>query len=155
MHTMESTRRMILSAACVVSSTLTFLAAPTMSQQPPAGPFQVEMEEDSTLPAHTVYRPANLAKLQGQKLPIIAWGNGGCIGDGAAFHIFLEEIVSNGFLAIASGAMGTGAPPPGAGGTLGGRPAGRPPGAPGGPVFTKSSQLIDAIKALSRNNISI
>ena len=38
------------------------------------GPFQVVMEEDSTLPAHTVYRPADLAKLNGRKLPIIAWG---------------------------------------------------------------------------------
>jgi hypothetical protein len=79
----------------MVTSMLIFLAAPAISQQPPAarGPFQVVMEEDSTLPAHTVYRPADLAKLQGQKLPIIAWGNGGCIGDGAAFQIFLKEIV--------------------------------------------------------------
>src|SRR5580700_2758886 len=106
-----------------------------------AGPFEVVMEEDSTLPAHTVYRPADLAKLHGQKLPIIAWGNGGCIGDGAAFQIFLKEIVSNGFLAIASGAKGTGAPPPGAGGTPAGPlPSGPPPGG-----FTTSSQLIDAI----------
>jgi len=108
------------------------------------GLFQVVMEEDSTLPAHTVYRPADLAKLHGQKLPIIAWGNGGCIGDGAAFQIFLKEIVSNGFLGIASGAKGPGTPPPGVGGTprgpQGGLPAGPPPGG-----FTTSSQLIDAI----------
>jgi hypothetical protein len=115
------------------------------------GPFQVVMEEDPTLPAHTVYRPADLAKLHGQKLPIIAWGNGGCIGDGAAFQIFLKEIVSNGFLAIASGAKGTGAPPPGVGGTpgapQGGLPAGPPPGG-----FTTSSQLIDAINWANAEN---
>jgi hypothetical protein len=113
-----------------------------------SGPFQVVMEEDSTLPAHTVYRPADLAKLHGQKLPIIAWGNGGCIGDGAAFQIFLKEIASNGFLAIASGAKGTGAPPPGVGGTPSGLPAGPPPGG-----FTTSSQLIDAINWADAENI--
>jgi dienelactone hydrolase len=116
-----------------------------------SGPFQVVMEEDSTLPAHTVYRPADLAKLHGQKLPIIAWGNGGCIGDGAAFQIFLKEIVSNGFLAIASGVKGTGAPPPGVGGApsgpQGGLPAGPPPGG-----FTTSSQLIDAINWANAEN---
>src|SRR5580658_46437 len=111
------------------------------------GPFHVVMEEDSTLPAHTVYRPADLAKLQGQKLPIIAWGNGGCIGDGAAFHIFLTEIVSNGFLAIASGAIGTGAPPPGVGGTPSGLRAGASAGG-----FTTFTQLIDAIIRANAEN---
>ncbi|HTB17826.1 MAG TPA: hypothetical protein VK708_06895, partial [Bryobacteraceae bacterium] len=115
------------------------------------GPFQVVMEEDSTLPAHTVYRPADLAKLHGQKLPIIAWGNGGCIGDGAAFQIFLKEIVSNGFLAIASGVKGTGAPPPGVGGTPGGPQGGLPAGPPPG-GFTTSSQLIDAINWADAEN---
>ena len=121
------------------------------------GPFQVAMEEDTTLPAHTVYRPADLVKMQGQKLPIIAWGNGGCIGDGAAFQIFLKEIVSYGFLAIASGRMGPGAPPPGVGGQPAAPPPGAPPAAPpaggrGSLGSTTSSQLIDAINWATAEN---
>src|SRR4051794_22265424 len=32
------------------------------------------MEQDPGLPTHTVYRPEDLSKLKGQKLPILAWG---------------------------------------------------------------------------------
>ena len=37
------------------------------------------------------------------KLPIIAWGNGGCANNGLSHRNFLMEIASHGYLAIAIG----------------------------------------------------
>ena len=103
------------------------------------GPFPAVMERNPGLPTHTIYRPADLAALHGEKLPIIAWGNGACVNMGNRFRYFLTEIASYGFLAIAIG-------PPG------------PPEAESSPAIpgaagqqqrtepaTRSSQLIDAI----------
>lgn len=107
------------------------------------GPFPAVMEQDPGLTTHTIYRPKELAALQGQKLPIIAWGEGGCANNGSFYKNFLSEIASHGFLAIAIGppqapqpARTPGAPP------AAGRGAANP--GRGGPA-TKSSQLIDAI----------
>jgi hypothetical protein len=117
------------------------------------GAFPSMFEQDPGLRTHTIYRPADLAKLQGRKLPIIAWGNGGCANNGFAHRNFLMEIASYGFLAIAIG-------PPTAPPTAGKGPAGKGPAAdkgkgkqaaPAGPA-TKSSQLIDAINwAIAEN----
>ena len=105
------------------------------------GPFPAVMEQDPGLPTHTVYRPKELAALRGQKLPIIAWGEGGCSNNGA----FYQELPGRNRLSRISGvAIGPpqppqpanpGAPPAGRGAAIAGR---------GGPA-TKSSQLIDAI----------
>jgi dienelactone hydrolase len=101
------------------------------------------MEQDPGLTTHTIYRPKELAAMQGQKLPIIAWGEGGCANNGSFYKNFLTEIASHGFVAIAIGppqapqpARNPGAPP------AAGRGAANP--GRGGPA-TKSSQLIDAI----------
>jgi dienelactone hydrolase len=97
------------------------------------------LEQDSSLPSHTVYRPKDLSKIQG-KLPIVAWGNGACANNGLAHRNFLLEMASHGYLAIAIG-------PPAA-------PAAAQTGqsAPTGPR-TKSSQLLDAINwALAENS---
>jgi hypothetical protein len=108
------------------------------------GPFPALMEQDPGLLTHTVYRPKDLAALRGQKLPIIAWGEGACVNNGSFYKTFLTEIASHGFLAIAIG------PPqqPQAPGNQGAPPAGqgaaKKGGGRGGPA-TKSSQLIDAI----------
>ncbi len=67
------------------------------------GPYQAIMEQDPGLPTHTEYLPADLAALGNQKLPIVAWGNGGCANAGNLFRNFLTEISSYGFLAIAIG----------------------------------------------------
>jgi len=110
------------------------------------------MEQDPGLPTHTVYRPKDLTKLQGQKLPIIAWGNGACANNGASFRNYLTEIASHGFLAIAIGppevppAAGKQAPAPGPGGAKGAAKQG------GGGPATKSTQLSDAINwAIAEN----
>ncbi len=118
------------------------------------GPFPAVMEQDPSLPTHTIYRPKDLAALHGQKLPIIAWGEGGCSNNGAFYKNFLGEIASYGFLAIATGPPQA---PRAAGNPGAGRDAGNP-GAPGagrgtgrGPA-TKSSQLIDAINWADAEN---
>jgi len=100
------------------------------------GPYPAIMEQANGLPTHTLYRPGNLAGLNGQKLPIVAWGNGACVNIGNRFRYFLTEIASNGFLAIAIGPPG----PP----ELESTPQ-MPPRPPAASPATKSSQLIDAI----------
>ena len=106
------------------------------------GPFPAILEQDPSLATHTVYRPMDLSQLKGQKLPIIAWGNGGCANNGLAHRNFLMEIASYGYLAIAIGPPQAPSAP--------GQP--RQGAAPTGPA-TKSSQLIDAINwALAEND---
>ena len=114
------------------------------------GPFPAVMEQDPALPTHTIYRPKDLAALHGQKLPIIAWGEGGCSNNGAFYKNFLGEISSHGFLAIAIGPPQAPRPAGNPGAQPGGQPgAGR--GAGRGPA-TKSSQLIDAINWAEAEN---
>src|SRR5581483_3455350 len=91
---------------------LGFLAA-TLAAQEGTGPFPAILEKDPALPTHTIYRPQDLSKLKGQKLPIIAWGEGGCANNGLAHRNFLMEIASYGYLAVAIGPPE--APAPGAG----------------------------------------
>ena len=117
------------------------------------GPYPAMMEQDLGLPTHTIYRPKDLAALRGQKLPIIAWGEGGCANNGSFYKNFLSEIASHGYLAIATGppraprpAGEAGAPPvEGSAGNPGAAPPSRSAGGPGRAPATKSSQLIDAI----------
>ncbi len=78
-------------------------AASCLFGQEGNGPFPAVMEQDPSLPTHTIYRPKDLAALHGQKLPIIAWGEGGCSNNGAFYKNFLGEIASYGFLVIATG----------------------------------------------------
>jgi len=120
------------------------------------GPFSAVMEQDAGLPTHTIYRPKDLGALHGQKLPIIAWGEGGCSNNGAFYKNFLSEIASYGYLAIATGPPQAARPagnrgtqsPEQPGGQSG---AGRGAGPARGPA-TKSSQLIDAINWAEAEN---
>jgi dienelactone hydrolase len=124
-------------------------AASCIWGQEGTGPFPAVMEQDPGLPTHTIYRPKDLAGLQGQKLPIVAWGEGGCSNNGAFYKNFLGEIASHGYLAIAVGPPQAPQPAGNRGAAPAeGRGAANPGGAPapgrGGPA-TKSSQLTDAI----------
>jgi hypothetical protein len=70
------------------------------------GPFSAIMETDPTLPTHTVFRPQNLYPFgEGEKLPIIAWGNGACANSPWEHVNFLSEVASHGFLVVAIGPM--------------------------------------------------
>lgn len=77
------------------------------------GAYPAMKEEDSSLAAHVIFRPANLAAMGDQKLGVVAWGNGGCSPDGASSRFHLLELASHGYLVIASGKIlsGPGAPP--------------------------------------------
>ncbi len=70
---------------------------------PGDGPYPAIIETDPSLPNHVIYRPANLAPFEGGKLPVVAWGNGGCADDGTAHRFHLAEIASYGYLVIAPG----------------------------------------------------
>ncbi len=74
----------------------------------PAGPYAVVMEMDPSLPGHTVYRPADLKAVKG-KLPVVAFGNGGCINIGNAFQTLLGEVASQGYVVAAPGPIQAGA----------------------------------------------
>jgi dienelactone hydrolase len=130
------------------------LVAASAWGQEGTGAFPAILEQDPSLSTHTVYRPQDISKVKG-KLPIIAWGNGGCANDGLAHRNFLVEIASHGFLAIAIGPpvvrqpQAKGAPK---GEGKQGAPKGDGKQAAAGPA-TKSSQLIDAINwALAENS---
>ncbi|MEU5660409.1 hypothetical protein ABZ802_33030 [Streptomyces sp. NPDC047737] len=68
------------------------------------GPYTAGYETVAGLPDHTVYRPDVLPA--GEKLPVVAWGNGACRADGTWFENILTEFSSHGFLVIANGAPG-------------------------------------------------
>ncbi len=79
-----------------------------MPDMPGTGAYPATKEEDAGLPDHVVYRPADLKKVGVGSLPIVAWGNGGCSGDGASVRLHLLEIASHGYLVIANGTIQSG-----------------------------------------------
>lgn len=68
-----------------------------------SGAHKAILRSDDGLPGHVVYHPADLASTS--LLPIIAWGNGGCINAGNRFRYFLTEVASHGYLVIANGPL--------------------------------------------------
>jgi dienelactone hydrolase len=100
----------------------------------PAGPYAVVMEMDSSLPGHTVYRPADLKAVKGE-LPVVAFGNGGCFNIGNAFQTLLGEVASYGYVVAAPGPIQAGgeAGPP--------RPA---PGSPPPPLVQSAPDQMTA-----------
>ncbi len=70
---------------------------------PGDGPYPAMLETDPGLPGHVIYRPADLTPFGGGKLPVLAWGNGGCVDDGTAHRLHLAQIASYGYLVIAAG----------------------------------------------------
>jgi hypothetical protein len=151
--TTYDTRRTVLYLLLVV---FVFASATAAAQQPGGnnnqpdtpgtGRFPAIKEEVTSLPAHVVYRPKDLAALGAVKLGVVAWGNGGCSDDGASSRLHLLEIASHGYLVIASGRIlsGPGAPPR--------EPR---PAAQAGQILpprTKTSDLTDAVDwALAEN----
>ena len=95
-------RTIALAACAALLSSLASVAEAqgTESLSGTSGRYAAQMEMDATLPDHTVYRPADLSKVQG-KLPIVSFGNGGCVNIGSAFKTLLGEVASHGYLAIA------------------------------------------------------
>lgn len=81
-----------------------------MPNGPGTGAYPAVMTTDATLPAHVIYRPANIAAAP--PLGVLVWGNGGCRADGASARQHLLEIASHGYVVIAPGSVqsGPGAP---------------------------------------------
>lgn len=123
------------------------LTYPKMPDTPGTGPYPAIKTLDPDFPDHVIYRPANLAALGKRKLPVLVWGNGGCSGDGASARLFLSEVASHGYLAVAPGKMLSG---PGA------TPA--PPPAPGAPalaVHTNSDDVREGIDQAAAANARV
>jgi dienelactone hydrolase len=65
------------------------------------GPHEVVAEPAHGAPRLLVYRPASLAPFPSQDtLPVVVWGNGGCMADGGGFAAYLSTIASHGFLVV-------------------------------------------------------
>jgi hypothetical protein len=79
----------------------------TDTDTPPTGPYKVVIETDPGIASQTIYRPEVNGEI---KMPIIVWGEGGCIANGLIMKEFLYDVASHGFLIIADGTVdgGTG-----------------------------------------------
>ena len=107
MHTRTLATAMLVAAMSLVADAQRVAEVMPRSQPLGSGPYKAIPEADPGLPRHTVYRPAELqAALGSRKLPIVLWGEGGCINDGTRFRWFLSEIASHGYLVLALGVMG-------------------------------------------------
>lgn len=73
-----------------------------------SGRYNAHYVTDATLPQHTIYAPKEPPPADA-KMPVIVWGNGGCMNNGASFSNFLTEIASHGYLVLANGAPSGGA----------------------------------------------
>lgn len=97
-----------------VSQPVPFAGGPPANAPPPKavppGPYEVTIESAPSLPSHTVYRPTDLSKFGRTKLPIVGWGNGGCINGGRVHETFLRKIASHGFFVVSIGPSDIGAP---------------------------------------------
>ncbi len=89
------------------------------------GPYEVINEAAFGATGYHVWRPADLSDFRRRnRLPVMAWGNGGCAIDGLRYTDFLTTIASHGFLVISTVPVAAPAPAEGAG-------AGPGPGAAG------------------------
>jgi hypothetical protein len=152
----------------VISMTVAFLAVQANAQQTAPqtsamilkepvfqtnGPYKVQEMMEPSLARHTVYRPVDLKAVKG-KLPIMAFGNGGCSMIGNAFETYLTEIASYGFLVIASGSLQPTFPPegrPSVNGTTLGQPSDAIVGALSS-ERSKTSYLFEAIDWAAAQN---
>ncbi len=82
-------------------------AAPAVGG-PPSGPYEVVIEGDPNFPNHTIFRPVGA-----DDMPVLAWGEGGCVKAGRAYAEMMSEIASYGILIIADGAPEGGGKSPG------------------------------------------
>lgn len=64
------------------------------------GPYPATAATISGMTQNTLFLPA---KMPNQKLPVVLWGNGGCMNNALDQAGFLREIASHGYLVIAAG----------------------------------------------------
>jgi acetyl esterase/lipase len=66
-----------------------------------SGKYKAKAFEDPTLAGHTIFAPATIP--EGKKLPLLLWGNGGCLALGQTHGNVLTDIASHGYVVIANG----------------------------------------------------
>lgn len=67
---------------------------------PVTGPYKdIVIEGDPDFPTHTIIRPRNIDK----KMPILSWGEGGCVKMGRSYAEMMGEVASYGIIVIADG----------------------------------------------------
>lgn len=64
----------------------------------PTGPYEVVIEWDPDFPNHTIFRPVGA-----DNMPILAWGEGGCVKMGRSYGEMMSEVASHGIVVIADG----------------------------------------------------
>jgi hypothetical protein len=72
------------------------------SSNPGSGTYSAKAFSDPSLRKRTIYAPE---KVTNEKLPVILWGNGGCLAVGTMFSEFLKEVASHGFMVLANGPL--------------------------------------------------
>ncbi|MFM2292784.1 MAG: hypothetical protein RIS29_2597 [Bacteroidota bacterium] len=72
-----------------------------------SGLFKAIALREKSLPQFVVYRPKDLywASTREKKLPVLIWGNGGCMDTSVGYERMLIEIASQGYIVIAIGEM--------------------------------------------------
>lgn len=98
-------RRRVLITAALMIVTVGQMSDPLPLAAQEAAPVSFSvMEQDLAFPGYTIYRPAQTENFA-RPLPIIAWGNGGCINAGNRSEVFLREVAARGFFVIAPGSI--------------------------------------------------
>lgn len=98
----------------LLSAIISLLALQTLPAQVKAskiidgggtGPFKATAVSEAGLPDFTIYRPVNLLESAGTDgtLPVIIFGNGGCVNSSVGHERFLSEIASHGYVIVAIG----------------------------------------------------
>jgi hypothetical protein len=67
--------------------------------------YPVTREAAQFLPAHTVFRPADLSSFGSRSLPVVFWANGGCNASNFGFTYLLTVMAARGFVVSANGAF--------------------------------------------------
>ncbi|PRO73769.1 hypothetical protein C6Y40_10220 [Alteromonas alba] len=84
-------------AACQAQSTEQLSAVSLTSG---TGKYPATAVSVSEMPQNTLFLPV---RLPADKLPVVLWGNGGCMDNALAYGAFLREIASHGYIALAAG----------------------------------------------------
>ncbi len=86
----------------VLCASTLICASPVLAQSEFDGPYPVVMDVDPNLPTYTIYRPADLSIVPG-KLPLVAFGNGGCFNQGNLQENLLGQLASYGMVVTVPG----------------------------------------------------
>jgi dienelactone hydrolase len=115
----------------------------TVIEEGGTGPYKAILTEDASLSGFAIFKPQDLSAFgKKQKLPIVLWGNGGCMASSFAVGNFLNEIASNGYIFIAIGPFKNAVS----------MPSRESMGQGGQGQSTKASQLIDALNWIIEQN---